>query len=173
MKQGFRTSGRFRFHFKIRDKVTGKVQEFVDEAPNVVTNQGLNHLLGVGFNNQTQVHPWYLGLKLTGVATYTDTYSIMLSGGADWDEFEEYSGHRKEFWEGAASGQQISNTGSVGTFDITSAGVVYGALLTSVESKTENPATAVLFSAADIASFRTVDSGDQINITYTITASGG
>jgi len=160
-------------HFRIRNKTTGIVEEFLDKIPhNLVTNEGLNHLLDAVFHGATQVDPWYVGLKLTGAVAATDTYSGMISDGEAWDEFEEYSNHRKEFVEGAAASQAISNTGSVAQFDITSAGQIYGAILTSVESKTENPAGAVLFSAGDINSFRTVDSGDQVNITLTIATSG-
>lgn len=169
----FKLKVRWAFDWRIRNKTTGEIEHFHDIIPsNLVTNEGLNDLLGVHFNNQTQTHPWYVGLKLTGAAAATDTYSGMFSDGEAWDEFEEYSDHRKEFVEGAAASQAISNTGSVATFDITSSGQIYGALLTSVESKSQNPAGAILFSAGDIASFRTVDSGDQVNITLTIAGSG-
>lgn len=172
MKSGVGVKGFWRLHFRIRNKTTNQIERFVDDIHNLVVNEGLNDLLGVMFNNQTQTHPWYIGLKNDGAAAATDTYSGMISDGEAWTEFEEYSDHRKEFVEGAAASQAITNTGSVGTFDITSAGQIYGAFLTSVESKTENPAGAVLFSAGDIASYRTVDSGDQVNITLTIATSG-
>ena len=173
MKEGIKVRVGWNLHFRIRNKKSNVMEEFVDKIPsNLVTNEGLNHLLDAVFHGATQVDPWYIGLKLDGAAAYTDTYSSMVTDGEAWDEFEEYSDHRKEFVEGAAAAQAIANTGSVGQFDITSAGQVYGAFLTSVESKTENPAGAVLFSAGDINSFRTVDSGDQINITLTIATSG-
>lgn len=172
MKSGIGVKGLWRLNFRIRNKTTNEIEEFVDDIHNLVVNEGLNNLLDVMFHAGTQTDPWYIGLKNNGGAAATDTYSGMISDGEAWTEFEEYSDHRKEFVEAAAASQAITNTGSVGQFDITSAGQIYGAFLTSVESKDENPAGAVLFSAGDISSFRTVDSGDQVNITLTIATSG-
>lgn len=163
MKDGIRIGGVFKFICK--DVVSGRLK-WQDEARNLIVDEGCNHLLDVLLHGTTQVDPWYLGLKLTGTVAAGDTYASH----AGWTEFAEYSGDRKEYVEGAAASRQITNSGSVGTFDITSAGQVYGGLLCSIASK--DSATGTLLCAADISSSRTVDSGDQINVTYTITASG-
>lgn len=163
MKQGFRIGGVFRFLCK--DVVSG-ITKWEEEARNLVVDEGCNHMLDVLLHGTTQVDPWYVGLKLTGTVAAGDTYASH----AGWTEFKEYSGDRKEYVEGAAASRQVTNSGSVATFDITSSGIVYGGLLCSIASK--DSGTGTLLCAADIASFRTVDSGDQINVTYTITASG-
>lgn len=161
-KQQIGIKGVFKMHFRIRNKRTGKVEEFIDEIQNLITVEGYNNMLDATLGGGTQYDPWYGGLKLTGSAAAGDTYAS--HGG--WTEFKEYSNDRKEFVDAAAANASKTNTGSVMTFDITSGGSVYGAIMTSIASK--DSATGVLFSAGDISSFRTVDSGDQINITYTV-----
>lgn len=161
-REGMQLKGIWKLHFRIRNKMTQEIEEFLDEIHNLVTTEGFNHMLDSQFHGGTQVDPWYVGLKLTGAAAAGDTYAS--HGG--WTEFKQYSGNRKEFVEGAAANASITNTGSVATFDITSQGQIYGAALFSIASK--DAATGTLFSAGDITSYRTVDSGDQVNITLTI-----
>lgn len=158
----FQLRGSWSLRFRIRNKETGEIEEFLDEIHNLITTEGFNHMLDAEFHGGSQVDPWYVGLKLTGSAAAGDTYASH----AGWTEFAEYSGDRKEFVEGAAANASITNTGSVATFDITSSGQIYGALLCSIASKDSGSGT--LFSAGNISSFRTVDSGDQVNITLTI-----
>ena len=134
-----------------------------ETGKNLVVNEGLNHALDVIFHGSSQVSPWYTGVKTaSGGITATD----VLSAHGGWTEFTDYSGNRKEYVESAASGQSIDNTGSPASFSITGSGTVAGAFLCSVASGSAG----VLFCCADFATTRTVDSGDTVNVSYTLTS---
>lgn len=148
------------FHVECFDK-DGKLK-WVEDLQNLVVNEGLNHILDVQFHAETQVTTWYVGLKGTGTPAAGDT----LAAHGTWAEITAYTGDRKEFVEGAASSQSISNTGNAASFAITGAATVAGAFLASVTSGSAGK----LFCAADFSSPRSVDNGDTLNVTYTITA---
>jgi len=135
-----------------------------DEAVNAVVDEGLNHILDVEFHATSQVTTWYIGL-ITGAGTLAagDT----LASHAGWTEGTSYSGTRKEWTEGAASGKSMTNSTPV-DFSITGTMTVKGAFLCSVTSGTSGTLfCTALFSGGD----QGVANGDTLRITYTITAS--
>jgi hypothetical protein len=155
---GFKIGGIFEVECRDAD---GNLKWF-ERVHNLVTYEGLDHLLNVHFHGTTQVTTWYVGLKNTGTVANSD----ILSSHGGWTEFTSYSGDRKEFVEGAASSRTISNTGNAASFSITGSGTVYGAFIASAATGT----TGTLFSAVDFSSSRSVGSGDTINVTYTISS---
>lgn len=130
-------------------------------AKNTVVDEGINHILDVQFHGESQVNPWYIGLKSTGTEAAGDT----LASHGTWTEFTDYSGNRQEFVEAAAAAKSITNTASPATFNITGAGTVAGCMIASVLSGSSGK----LFSATDFASPRTVANTDVINVTWTLT----
>ncbi len=149
-----------RFLVECYDK-DGKLK-WVEDVPNLVVNEGLDHILDVQFHAETQVATWYIGLKGTGSEAAGDT----LASHAGWAELTDFTGDRQAFVEGAASGQSISNVGNAAVFPITGPMTVAGAFLASVATGSAGK----LFCAADFASPRSVDNGDTLNVTYTIDA---
>ena len=134
-----------------------------EEGKNLVVNVGLDHALDTIFGGSGQVSPWYVGTKVaSGGITATDE----LSAHGGWTEFTDYTGNRKEYVESGAASQSIDNSGTPASFAITGSGTVAGAFLCSVATTTAG----VLFCCADFATVRTVDSGDTVNVTYTITS---
>jgi hypothetical protein len=133
---------RGKFHVECFDK-DGNLK-WVEDLRNLVVNEGLNHILDVQFHAETQVTTWYVGLKGTGTPAAGDT----LASHGTWSEITAYTGDRKEFVEGAASSQQISNTGNAASFSITGAATVAGAFLASVSTGSAGK----LFCAADFSS---------------------
>jgi hypothetical protein len=136
-----------------------------EKVHNLVTNEGLNHILDVEFHAASQVTTWYVGLKGTGDPAAGDT----LASHAGWTEFADYSGNRQEFVEGAASSQAISNSGNAASFTMTGGGTVAGSFLTSAETGTSG----TLFSAVNFTASRTVATSDVINVTYTLSIANG
>lgn len=135
-----------------------------DTAKNAVTDQGLNHALDVVFHGTTPVSPWYIGLITgTGTLVAADT----LASHAGWTEGTDYTGTRKEWTEGAASGKAMTNA-TVVDFVITGTMTVQGAFLCGDDEGTE----AVLFCTALFDDGeQAVRSGDMLRVTYTIYAS--
>ena len=128
---------------------------------NLITTEGLNHILDSTFHASTQVTTWYIGLKGSGTPAAGDT----LASHSTWSELTGYSGDRKEWTEGAASSGSMTNSSSV-DFSITSTATVAGAFLASAATGT----TGTLYGVVDFASSRAVLSGDTLQVTVTVTA---
>jgi len=137
-------------------------KKWEDEFTNLITNEGINHILNTEFHNGTKVYPWYVGLKHAGSANVADT----LSSHPGWTECANYSGTRPSFNEAAASGQSITNSASKATFSINTNGqVIAGAFLCSAASGTSG----TLFSVGDFSTGnKTLDNGDTLQVTYTL-----
>lgn len=146
----------------------GKVK-WVEEAHNLVVNEGLQNMVAAYLDASAQTTTWYVGL-ITGPGSGTTIAAgNTLATHAGWTEFTNYTGNRKAAVFGTATTADpsvIDNSASPASFAISGAGgVVAGAFLCSVASGTSG----ILFSASDFQSpgDRTVVSGDTLNVTYT------
>jgi hypothetical protein len=159
MKNGIKIGGCFEVVCKDKN---GKIK-WVDKAFNLVTNEGLDHLLDVLLHNDTQVNPWYVGLKNTGAPAAGDT----LASHGTWTENANYTGDRQEYVEAAASSQSTTNSASPASFAIDTNGqTIAGAFLASAATGTSG----TLLCAADFSSSKSADDGDTLEVTYTISA---
>lgn len=148
----------------IRD---GKV---IDEwsQDNLVVNEGLNSLLNIMFNASAQITTWYTGIF---EGNYTPVASVTAAtiASASTESTAYTSSTRPEYVEAAASAQSITNSASRSQFVFNAAKTIYGAFL--ISSNVKNGTTGTLFSAARFATAKTVESGDELLLTYTFTAS--
>ncbi len=130
--------------------------------PNGIVDVGMDFLLDCMFNGGTQSTPWYIalinGAAYSGVAD-ADTLAIH----AGWTEFTDYSGGRKTWGVGAATGRTVTNGATV-DFTITGAGSVRGIFATNQSSGT----SPILWATALFSSAITVASSDVLKITYTV-----
>ena len=137
--------------------------------PNIVTNEGLNHLLNVVFHGTTAFSPWYIGaVESNTTAAATMTYATPVF--TEWDGYTEAV--RQEFVESAASSQSITNSASKATFTSSEAMTLYGGALFSYATMSDTAhAGAVLFCYSLFSSSKPVENLDVFKITLTITAS--
>ena len=137
-----------------------------DEAKNLVTNEGLDHILDAVLHGTTPVSPWYVGLTDgTPIPAAEDTLSGAHAG---WTEVTAYTGDRQEYVEAAASSQSITNSASKASFSIdTNSTTVGGAFLFSAATTTTGTLLCV---AAFTGGDKSADSGDTLEVTYTISA---
>ena len=131
-----------------------------EEKHNVVTDEGIDHLLNVHFGGTLQVDPWYVLLAGAGAKAATDT----LASHAAWSEIVAYTGNRPEYDVDAASGKSITNS-TAASFSINGDATVAGAGITTVTSGT----VGTLFSVVEFDSSRTVASLDTLTVQYTLT----
>lgn len=161
-----------------------KIGEY--ELKNGITNQGLNHVLGVEFDAATQITQWYIGLiNLTGYSALAagDTYDDIDQAGNGWDTFQSYTDAnngdstvtRPAWTTDTPSGQSVTNS-TQAIYDITGSGTVKGIFVvggTNSQTKGDHTASGnylwstALFSGGDVA----VSNGDQLKVTYTVNAS--
>lgn len=132
-------------------------------ARNTFVNSGLNYLLDSGFGGTE-----YLGLKGSGTPNAADT----MSSHATWSEITAYTeGTRPTYSHASASSQSVTNSASKATFSINATTTIYGVFCTT--NSTKSGTTGTLISATDFSSSKSADSGDTLEVTYTVTASNG
>lgn len=148
----------------IRD---GKViDEFEDH--NLVVNEGLNSLLNIMFNGQSQITTWYLAV-FEGNYTPVATVTAATITAASTETTAYASATRPEYVEAAAASQSITNSASRASFVFNATKTIYGAFL--ISNPTKSATTGTLFSAARFATAKSVESGDELLLTYTFSAS--
>ena len=132
-------------------------------AKNGATDEGLNKMLDVMFHATTQISTWYIGLITgTGTLAAADT----LASHAGWTEGTSYTGDRKEWSEGAATGKSTTNSSTV-DFACNGSMTVKGAFLSSASTGT----TGTLFcTSAFTGGDQAVGNGDTLKVTYTVSA---
>ena len=152
---------------------------------NDITNEGRNKLLDVMFDGATQISVWYLGiiddLNYSALAV-GDTYDDIDQAGNGWDEFKLYTDANngvstvtRPVWPpDPAASQSITNS-TLAIYDITGAGTVKGLFTvgggSAPETKGDHTAGSTLWATALFAGGDAiVQSGDQLQVTYTVSA---
>lgn len=155
-----------RFHIeKWRD---GKMVDRWD-ITNDITNEGKNLLFDVMFNDTTAIanSAWCIGL-ISNTSYSALAASDTMASHAGWTEFTGYTQSTRVAWgSGAAASQSVTNA-SPATFDINASGTVKGIFVTSQNSKSGT--SGKLWSTALFAADVPVSNGDQLRITYTVSA---
>lgn len=139
-----------------------------DIAKNAVTNLALNNVLDVYLANASQTATWYLGLvDNTGFSAFAAGDTI--SSHAGWTESTAYSNANRVTWSpGSASAQSITN-GTSSDFTINATATIKGVFL--VSQNTKGGTTGTLFATAAFSGGnQTVNSGDTLKVTYTVSA---
>ena len=139
-----------------------------DTAENGVTNGALNDVLNVYLRNTSQTANWYIGLidnaSYTGLAA-GDT----ISSHSGWAESVAYSNSTRVQWSpGAAASQGVTN-GTTSDFTMNATATIKGLFLNS--DNTKSGTTGTLFSTAAFSGGnQSVNSGDTLKVTYTVSA---
>jgi hypothetical protein len=139
------------------------------KALNDVTNEGKNLIFDTMFNGATQIanNSWFIGLiSITSYSALAATDTMASHGG--WTEFTSYTGGARVGWgSNNSSGQSVTNS-TPATFNINASGTVKGVFITS--NSTLNGNTGKLWATALFAADIPVSNGDQLKITYTVSA---
>lgn len=145
-------------------------QKWVDIAPNLVVNTGLQDMNTKYFSGSSYTATWYVGLVGNTSSNTTFSGGDTLASHTGWTELTPgtaYSGNRKAATFGAATladPSNINNASSTASFTISANATVSGAFLTNVATGTSG----LLFSVSDFQSpgDRQVVNGDVLNVTY-------
>lgn len=139
------------------------------DITNDITNEGKNLLFDVMFNDVTHISnsAWCIGLiSLTSYSALAA--SDVMNSHAGWTEFTSYSQSTRVAWgSGTAASQSVTNA-SPATFDISGSGTVKGIFVTS--QNTKSGTTGKLWATALFSADVPVSNGDQLRITYTVSA---
>ena len=148
-------------------------EKWVEIAPNLVVNTGLQMMNTQFFSGSAYTATWYVGLVNGTSATTTFSGGDTLATHAGWTENSSYGGTRKTATFGAATLSNVSNINnstSTASFTMNATATIAGAFLTNVASGTT---PGLLFSAADFQSpgDRSVINGDVLLVTYSFNLS--
>lgn len=139
---------------------------------NDVTNEGLNMILDVMFASGTQTlkTSWFMGL-IVGASAPTLSAADTMSSHAGWTEIDggDISQSTRPTWlsSDAVSSQSLTNATAV-TFDILDTVTVRGMFLTNISTK--GSTSGKLWATALFGAAISAVNGDQIKVTYTISA---
>lgn len=140
--------------------------KWIEEADNLVVDEGINHILDVLFTGtgESQVDPWYVGL--TG-GTPSPAAGDTLASHGGWTEFTDYSEANRQTFTDARTNQQVDNNGNEAQFSINQdTSTIGGAFLASVNSGTAGILLCVVaFTGGDKAA----DNGDTLSVEYQFT----
>ncbi len=142
-------------------------QKWVDIAPNLVVNTGLQDMNTKYFTGSSYTATWYIGLVGNTSSNTTFSGGDTLASHVGWEENTSYSGNRKAATFGAATladPSNINNSSSTASFTMNANATISGAFLANVATGTSG----TLFSVSDFQSpgDRQVVSGDVLNVTY-------
>ena len=146
------------------------ILKWVERVHNLVTDEGLNHMLNTEFTGSTQISPWRLVLfeddhtPLAG-----DTYAV-----PGFTEFEAYDeAVRPEFNETSSTAESISNADNQAVFSVNDTKTLFGAGLlgggSAPDTKGNVAGGGTLFSSVKFGSSQGVLSGEVLNVSYTVT----
>jgi hypothetical protein len=138
-------------------------------AENLIVNVGKDLILDVMFNDGTPIanSSWFIGLIDTSGYSAVAAADIM-SSHAGWNEFTSYSEATRVAWGSGAAASQSTSNATAATFNITGTGTVKGIFVNS--NSTKSGTTGTLWAATPFAADVPVSSGDQLKITYTVSA---
>ena len=137
-------------------------------AYNDIVTAGKNMIFNTMFNAGTPSTAWVIGIinnaGFTALAA-TDT----MASHAGWAEFTAYSEANRVAWgSGAAAAASITNA-TAAQFDIiTATATLYGIFI--VDQNTKSGTTGNLWSTAPFTALVPVNPGDQLKISYTLSA---
>jgi hypothetical protein len=139
---------------------------------NLLTIQGMNHMLDTEFNDGTKVSTWYIKL-FSGNVTVLNTWTAANFTANATEITSNTEGYSETtapaFVEAAAAGGSTRNSASKAAFTIATATsvTVWGAALSS--SSTKGGTTGTLMSASKFSAVRTLYNTDVFNVGYTLT----
>lgn len=153
----------------IRDGI--KIDEW--EEKNIVTNEGLNHVLNTVLHGDAAISTWYVGLfEGNYVPVAGDTAATFPGSATECTAYDEATRIEWDEADAGSTAQSITNGSGTGatkaTFTINASKTIYGAFLASASAK--SAITGVLFAASRFAASRAVIANDQLLITYTVQA---
>lgn len=139
-----------------------------DETSNLVTNEGLNDILSKYWKGSGYTASHFIGLT---AGSPTPAAGDTMASHLGWTEVTAYSEtNRQGLTLGAVASQSVDNSASKGVFTINAGSTTVGGAFVTTNN-TKGGTTGLCIGVAGFTGGnRTVQSGDVINVTATLTA---
>lgn len=156
------------FGSEVRNRF-GDVIAPYEEGPNLIVNEGLNHILNAVLNGATQVDPWYVGIHKANVAVVAGTTGATVSSLTTEIVASDIVGTaREEYKEAASTAQSTTNSANKASFVSSVTMTIYGAWLISTSAIGDTAGK--LLAGSLFGSSRALVATDELLVTYTINA---
>ena len=156
-------------HYKVEcyDK-NGKLK-WVDEFDNLVVDEGLNDNLDKYFKGSNYTAAFYVGLT---DGSPTPSASDTMSSHSGWNEVTAYSeSARPTLTLGTVSNKSVDNSANKAQFTINADNTTIGGAFVTTDS-TKGGTSGILYGVGAFSSGdKTLDNGDVLQVTITLTAS--
>ena len=144
---------------------------WTEKTNNIITNEGLNHILNIVLHADTQITTWYCVLAESDTnAAAGMTYAVPVY--TETTAYDEAT--RPAYVEAASIAQSTTNSANKAVFTISGTKTMYGAALvgggSAANTKADTAGGGTLLCYAKFASSRAVVDDDVINLTYTLSA---
>ena len=142
-----------------------------EEVHNLITNEGLNYVIGNSLGLSSNIAAWYCAIVETDtIAAAGMTYAV-----PTYTESTAYDETTRPVWTGALSGKGVTNAASPASFTMNATKTIYGASLvgggSAPTTKGNTAGGGTLYSYAKFANSRTVYDNDELNLTLASDAS--
>jgi hypothetical protein len=146
--------------------------KWTEHVHNLVTNQGLDHILETQFKSGTQITTWY-------VCIFNDDYTVLAANTYASKGFTESTAYaetvRPTWVGGTVSGQSVDNSASKATFTMNASETIYGAALVGgVGADVKNDSADTdgrMYCSAQFSASKSVVADDVLKVTVTLTSS--
>ena len=164
-----KSGAKFRGEFTAECYRDGKLI-WVDKTHNIITNQGLTHILNTEYAGAAAITAWYCTLVETNTApAATQTYAVPV-----YTESVAYTEATRPAYVETVTNQTCTNSASKAVFTINATKTMYGASLvgggTTPTTKGDTTGGGTLSCYALFSASRAVVADDVINLTYQVTA---
>jgi hypothetical protein len=138
---------------------------------NLVTDEGLTHVLDVAFSDATQITDWYIAVFSNDhTPAAGNTYAV-----PGYTEATAYTGDRQGWVEAGVTSKSITNSASKASLPFTGSVTIYGGALvgggSAAATKADTAGGGVLFCVSQFTSgSKAMENGDVLKVTVTITA---
>lgn len=162
-----RPKRRFNWRTWRRELVVKRVVEDGIRIQNGATTQGMNHLLDVGFRNQTATATWYVTIINNAAFTAVSVADTAASH-AGWAEWTGYNESVRQTWSPAAAsaGSVANSTAMTFTNNSGSSVTIRGVAVFSVNTK--GATTGILWATAIEGSGRTLSNLQAFQVIYQV-----
>jgi hypothetical protein len=147
----------------------GVTTQAYEEGPNIICDEGLNHILNAVLHGETPVDPWYVGIHKANVAVVAGTTGATVSSatteivGSDVAETV-----RETYVEAESTAESLTNSASKASYTSAVTMTIYGAWLISTSAFGDT--AGILLAGSLFGSSRPLVDLDELLVTYTINA---
>jgi hypothetical protein len=156
------------FEIEVKDKQGNLISR--SRAENVVTAEGLNHMLNVELWDTTKIATWYCLIFETNT-TPSDTTTYATPIFTEWASYDEAT--RPEYNNAQSPAKSTTNSANKAVFTANATKTLYGAALvgggSTPSTKSDTTGGGTMFCAGKFAANQPVVDDNVVNLTYTVT----